>query len=120
MRAVAERVLSAVDAANCDVYRMIDGALRCVASFDRSGHDESVLGSTFDLDRYPTTVEAMFNHQILVISSPDDPQLSQDERTTYRDYGFSSEVCLPLVVNDELSTGCSTSTTPGSGTSPST
>ena len=102
VRAVAERVLSAVDAANCDIYRMTDGALRCVASFDRSGHDESVLGTTFDLERYPTTVEAMFNHQILVISSPDDPQLSQDERTAYHDYGFSSEVCLPLVVNDEL------------------
>jgi len=102
VRAVAERVLSAVDAANCDIYRMIDGALRCVASFDRSGHDESVLGSTFDLERYPTTAEAMFNHQILVISSPDDPQLNLDERTTYHDYGFASEVCLPLVVNDEL------------------
>ena len=61
----------------------------------------------------------MFNHQILVISSPDDPLFSQDERTTYRDYGFSSEVCLPLVVNDD-SSGCSTSTTPGSRTSPST
>ncbi len=53
-------------------------------------------------ERYPTTVEAMHNHQILVISSPDDPQLSEDERTTYHDYGFSSEVCLPLVVGDEL------------------
>ena len=102
LRAVAERILGAVDAANCDVYRVIDGALRCVASFDRSGHDESVLGSTFDLERYPAAAEALFNHQILVISSPDDPQLSEDERTTYRDNGFSSEVCLPLVVNDEL------------------
>jgi diguanylate cyclase (GGDEF)-like protein/excisionase family DNA binding protein len=100
--AVAERVLGAMDAACCDVYRMIDGTLRCVASFDRSGLDASVLGSTFDLERYPTTVEAMFNHQVLVISSPDDAQLSEDERTTYHDYGFSSEVCLPLVVNDEL------------------
>jgi diguanylate cyclase (GGDEF)-like protein/excisionase family DNA binding protein len=102
VRAVAERILGAVGAANCDIYRMVDGALRCVASFDRSGHDESVLGSTFDLERYPTTVEAMFNHQILVISSPDDPQLNEAERTAYHDYGFSSEVCLPLVVNDEL------------------
>jgi GAF domain-containing protein len=103
VRSVAERVLSAVDAADCDIYRVQDGTLRCVASFDRSGHDEeSVVGSTFELDRYPTTVAAMYSHQILTITSPDDPQLSEDERTTYREYGFSSEICLPLVVNDEL------------------
>jgi|GEM_PF-377649 len=102
VRSVAERVLSALDAANCDIYRVADGVLHCVASFDRSGHDDSVLGSIFDLDRYPTTVEAVYNHQILTIGSPDDPQLSEDERVTYREYGFSSEACLPLVVNDEL------------------
>ncbi len=102
VRSLAERVVSTVDAANCDVYRMQAGELICVASFDRSGHDDSVLGSRFDLDLYPTTVEAIYGHQILTISSPDDPQLSEAERRTYHDYGFSSEVCLPLVVNDEL------------------
>jgi diguanylate cyclase (GGDEF)-like protein/excisionase family DNA binding protein len=101
-RTVAERVLTAVDGANCDIYRMDDGVLVCVASFDRSGHDDSVLGSVFDLERYPTTMEAMENHQILTISSFDDPQLNEDERRTYHDYGFASEVCLPLVVGDEL------------------
>ena len=101
-RTMAERVLAFVDAANCDIYRIEDGALICVASFDRSGHDESVLDSRFDLELYPTTVEAMYSHQILTILSPDDPQLSEDERITYQDNGFSSEICLPLVVNDEL------------------
>ena len=101
-RAVAKRVVEAIDAANCDIYRMVDGDLRCLASFDRSGHDDSVLDGVFDLGRYPTTAEAMHNHQILVISGPDDPQLSEDERRTYHDYGFSSEVCLPLVVGDSL------------------
>src|SRR5690606_4056588 len=100
--AVAERVLHVLDAADCDIYRVTDGELRCVASFDRSGHDRSVLGSVFDLDRYPTTVEAIHNHQILTISSPDDPQLSEGERAIYRDYGFSSEACLPVLVDDEL------------------
>ncbi|HET6477436.1 MAG TPA: GAF domain-containing protein [Thermoleophilia bacterium] len=101
-RTIAERVLATVDAASCDIYRMEDDALRCVASFDRSGHDESVLGSEFDLERYPTTVEAMDGHRALIISSPDDLQLNEDERRTYREYGFASEICLPLVVNDEL------------------
>ena len=73
VRSVAERVLSAVDAANCDIYRSLDGTLRCVASFDRSGHDDSVLGSMFDLERYPTTVEAMYSHQILTDHEPGRP-----------------------------------------------
>ena len=102
VRTIAERILGAVDAANCDIYRVVDGVLRCVASFDRSGHDDSVLGTAFDLEHYPTTVEAMYNHQVLAISSPEDPQLSEAESALYHDYGFSSEVCLPLVVNDEL------------------
>jgi diguanylate cyclase (GGDEF)-like protein/excisionase family DNA binding protein len=101
-RVVAERVLSTVDAANCDVYRLEAGALVCAASFDRSGHDASVLGSVFDLERYPTTKAALQSHRILTITSPDDPQLSEGERRTYHDYGFSSEVCLPLVVGHEL------------------
>lgn len=102
VRTVAERVLLTIAAASCDIYRMEDGVLRCVASYDRSGHDLSVLGSVFDLERYPTTMEAMANRQILTVTSPDDPQLSEDERRTYHDYGFASEVCLPLVVGDEL------------------
>lgn len=102
VRTVAERVLSAVEAANCDIYRMVQGTLRCVASFDRSGHDESVLGKAFDLSRFPTAAEAMQAHHVLTIASPDDPQLSEVERAVYRDYGFTSEVCLPLVVNDQL------------------
>jgi diguanylate cyclase (GGDEF)-like protein/excisionase family DNA binding protein len=102
VRVVAERVVATVDAANCDVYRVRDGDLICVASFDRSGHDESVLGSRFDPSLYPTTVEAIYGHRILTVSSPDDPQLSAAERSAYRDYGFSSEACLPVVANDEL------------------
>jgi transcriptional regulator with GAF, ATPase, and Fis domain len=73
VRSASERILSAVDAANCDIYRVLDGTLRCVASFDRSGHDDAVLGSIFDLERYPTTVAAMYSHQILTVTSADDP-----------------------------------------------
>ena len=101
-RTFAERLLAAVDAADCDIYRMRDGVLLCVASFDRSGHDDSVIGSEFDLDRYPTTVAAMRGHHPLIISSPDDPQLNEAERQAFREYGFASEICIPLVANDEV------------------
>ena len=102
LRHVAERLRAAVDAANCDIFRVTDDGLRCVASFDRSGYDERPVGDLLDLDSYPTVVAAMNAHQVLIVTSPDDPQLSENERQTYREYGYASEVCVPLVVNEEL------------------
>lgn len=101
-RHVAERLQVAVDAANCDIFRVTADGLRCVASCDRSGYDERPVGDLLDLQSYPTVVTAMNGHQILIITSPDDPRLSESERRTYREYGYASEVCVPLVVNDEL------------------
>ena len=102
LRRAAERLLAAVDAANCDIFRVCDDGLRCVASFDRSGCDELSVGNLLDVDTYPTVVTAMYNHQVLIVTSPDDPQLSEEERRSYREFGFASEVCIPLVVNAEL------------------
>jgi len=99
---IAERLLQALEAANCDVFRVCDEGLRCVASYDRSGLDEQQVGRLLDLEAYPALVSAINRRQVLIITGPDDPQLSDEEKRTYRDYGFASEVSVPLVVNDEL------------------
>lgn len=101
-RHVAERLQFAVDAAGCDIFRVTAGGVRCVASFDRSGYDERPVGDLLDLRSYSTIVAAMNTRQALIITDPDDPQLSESERRAYREYGYASEVCVPLVVNDEL------------------
>ena len=44
----------------------------------------------------------MNGHRTLIVTSPDDPQLTHGERQTYREYGYASEVCVPLVVDHEL------------------
>ena len=102
VRRVAERLQAAVDVANCDIYKMCADGLRCVASYDRSGHDERLVGNLLDPLSYPTVIAAMNSRKILVVTAPDDPQLSEEERRTYREFGFASEVCIPLIVNDEL------------------
>ena len=102
VRRMAERLQAAVDVANCDIYEMCPDGLRCVASYDRSGHDERLVGNLLDPLSYPTVIAAMNSRKILVVTAPDDPQLSEDERRTYREFGFASEVCIPLIVNDEL------------------
>jgi diguanylate cyclase (GGDEF)-like protein/excisionase family DNA binding protein len=102
LRHVAERLLRTLDAANCDIYQMSDEGLRCVASFDRSGFDEEAVGRLLDVATYPTLTRAVTTGQVLVVSGPDDPQLTERERDVYREYGFNSEVCVPLIVNDGL------------------
>jgi len=99
-RHVAERLLRTLDAAACDVYRVSDGGLRCVASFDRSGFDEAAVGKLLDVATYPTVARAVSTGEVLVITGPDDPQLNERERQVYREFGFNSEVCVPLIVND--------------------
>ncbi len=102
LRHVAERLLRTLDAANCDIYQTSDEGLRCVASFDRSGFDDEALGRLLDVAKYPTLARAVTTGQVLVVSGPDDPQLSEPERELYREYGFNSEVCVPLLVNEAL------------------
>ena len=102
LRHVAERLRAAIDAASCDIFRVTGDGLRCVASFDRSGYDERPVGDLLDLRGYPTVVAAMNSHQTLIVTSPDDAQLSESERRIYREYGYASEVCVPLVVDDVL------------------
>ena len=99
---MAQRVRVAVGAASCDIFCMTADGLPCVASFDRSGYDERPVGDLLDLHSCPTVVAAMNSHQTLIITSPDDPQLGESERRTYREYVYASEMCVPLVVNNEL------------------
>ena len=102
LRHVAERLLGTMGAANCDIYQATEDGLRCVVSHDRSGVDEDAAGRSLDVSLYPSLVAAAASGQLFVVSSPDDPQLSEREREVYREYGFNSEVCVPLIVNDEL------------------
>jgi len=102
LRTAAERLMTVIDAADCDIYRLSGGALRCVASYDRSGFDARPIGKVFDMDAYPTTAAAIFSRELLIVSDFDDPRLSPRERDVYREFGFASEVCIPLVVNDVL------------------
>jgi diguanylate cyclase (GGDEF)-like protein/excisionase family DNA binding protein len=102
LRHVAERLLRTLDAANCDIYQSTEEGLRCVASFDRSGFDDEAVGRLLDVTTYPTIARTVSTGQVLVVSGPDDPQLSERERDVYREFGFNSEVCVPLIVNESL------------------
>ena len=51
----AARLRSAVGCADCDIWWLEEGYLRCLASVDADGVDESVRGRLLRLDHYPST-----------------------------------------------------------------
>ncbi|MGO8684317.1 MAG: GAF domain-containing protein [Thermoleophilia bacterium] len=102
LRTVAGRLLAIVDGANCDIFRLENDTLRCLVSFDRSGYDERTTGNLLDLGNYPSTVAAIATRETLVLASRHDPRLSDHERRVFRDFGFASEICVPLIVNDDV------------------
>ena len=60
LRSVAQRLLTTLDAADCDIYKIQDeGVFTCLVSVDRSGYDESVVGKALRLDLYPLAAEAV-------------------------------------------------------------
>jgi len=99
---VAERVHATVDAGSCDIYGRDEAGFRCLASHDRSGPDEASRGRLLDVGRYPTLATEMAVRRTLVITSPDDPRLSAEERGLYREHGFVSEVAIPLVADGRV------------------
>ena len=72
----AARLRSAVECTDCDIWWLEEGYLRCLASVDGDGVDESVRGRLLRLDHYPSTRQALEDREILVISSLDDERLT--------------------------------------------
>ena len=95
LRAVAE-------AADCDVWWLEEGYLRCLASVDGDGPDESLVGKILELDRFPSTRQALDDRETLVFATLDDPRVTDYEREDWGTYGFRSLISLPLVAGDKV------------------
>jgi diguanylate cyclase (GGDEF)-like protein/excisionase family DNA binding protein len=96
----AARLRGALDCADCDIWWLEEGYLRCLASVDGNGVDESARGRSLQLERHPSTRQALDEREILVISSLEDERLTEYEREDFGEYGFRSVISIPLVSND--------------------
>ncbi len=98
----AARLRVAVDCADCDIWWSEEGYLRCLASVDEGGVDESVRGHVLRLDHYPSMRRALQERELLVVTSLDDERLTDHERQDYGEHGFRSTVSIPLVSHDRV------------------
>ena len=98
----AARLRRAVSCTDVDIWWAEEGYLRCLASVDDNGVDESVRGHILTVDNYPSTREALEKREILVISSLDDERVTDYEREDLGEWGFHSVASIPLVSNDQV------------------
>jgi diguanylate cyclase (GGDEF)-like protein len=97
----ARRLREVTGAADCDVWWREEGYLRCLASADADGLDASVRGKTLEIARFPSTQRLLDERETLVISTLDDPRMTEYEREDLTEYGFNSMISLPLVTQGE-------------------
>jgi len=98
----AARLHRAVDCSDVDIWWLEEGYLRCLASVDANGVDESVRGHILAVGNHPSTREAIEKREILVISSLADERVTDYEREDFGEWGFQSVASIPLVSNDEV------------------
>ncbi len=92
-----------VELPDCDVYRLMDdGTLHCLASVWRGEPYPDYLGLREDADLWAVDKEAMRTRRPVLISSPDDPRLSQRERDDMRRWDERVMLIVPLIARDEV------------------
>ncbi len=101
LRTVATRLLRAVEATHCDIYRREGDGFRCVVSADREGFLASYEGHVLDLGRNPTSAAALRDGRPLVITDVEGSVLGPAEQAVLIEQGLASELCIPLVVGGE-------------------
>ncbi|HQG03988.1 MAG TPA: GAF domain-containing protein [Thermoleophilia bacterium] len=101
VRIVAERLRAVLRAEDCDIWRVEEGRLLCLASVDSNGWDENEVGLTRELTDYPGTLVALERDEPIVIGDLDlgDDALTESELAAYERWGYRSMVSLPLVLD---------------------
>ncbi|MEI6724759.1 MAG: GAF domain-containing protein, partial [Actinomycetes bacterium] len=97
----ARRLRDVTGAADCDVWWREEGYLRCLASVDADGLDAAVQGKTLEIARFPSTERLLAERETLVVSSLEDPRMTEYEREDLGEYGYNSMISLPLVTQGE-------------------
>jgi len=103
LRGAAGLMLAATGAATCDIYRLEDeGVFRCLVSLDRGGPDEEAVGAVLRTPVWAVVREAFADGIVVHVEDRHDPRLSDADLEVYDMYGFASELCIPLLVQDRV------------------
>ena len=100
---VADQLLKATGAADCDVFTLDgDARLTCLVSRDRRAGNDAPVGEVLDVESYGPNTRAVSFKEIVVVAGRDDPLLTAADLVAYEKFGFESEVCVPLLSGEEV------------------
>jgi diguanylate cyclase (GGDEF)-like protein len=99
VRPIAESLFTAVGADDCDIWHLQGETIVCLASIDRNGFDDEMLGATYHVVDYPTYVKTMEDGVPWVIASLSDPRLASNELAALEQWGYHSNLCVPLIAD---------------------
>ena len=103
LHTIACHLLSVTAAVSCDIFRVErKGVFRCLVSQDRHGPDDEAAGSVLRLNLYPVATEAVGDRDVKVVDDRSDRRLSASDLEVYEEYGFESEVLIPLFANGRV------------------
>jgi diguanylate cyclase (GGDEF)-like protein/excisionase family DNA binding protein len=97
-RVVAERLRAILAAEDCDIWAVEGDRMRCLASFDSGGWDETQVGIEHSVSSFETTVAALGTDEPVVVGDLEAAGLGAAELGAYRRWDYRSLVSLPLVV----------------------
>ena len=100
---VGRRLSAAVDVSNCDIDLVRDdGTTYRLMSLTEGEVDAAWIGTTLDLAVYPTLREAFETRAPVVVTTLDDPRLTDAGRASNRVNGEKSWLTVPLVANERV------------------
>ena len=99
LRLAAKRLVETLGAADCDIFTLDGDTLCSRVSYDRNGYDDASVGHSLRVDDFPNTKAAIESQEIAVIASPNDPRIDADELKVFAEWGFKSNLSLPLVID---------------------
>ena len=105
LEAIVVRLLDALAMEACDVYEVDPdgGELRLLVSYEDWGFDEDVTaGRVFALEEFASSALAVSTRRPVLISSPEDPRLSEVEAELFRRYGRRTQLSVPLRIRDRV------------------
>ena len=105
LEAIVARLLDALGMEACDVYEVDadDGSLKLLVSYEDWAFDEDVsVGRVFALEEFASSALAISTRRPVLVSSPDDPRLSEIEAELFRRYGHRTQLSVPLRIRDRV------------------
>lgn len=100
VRPICENLRKVIGAEDCDIWQAEGDLITCLGSVDSKGWDESVVGGTYQLSKYPAYAAAVKKGSVRVVASRDDPAITLVEREALEKWGYRSTLCLPLMIDD--------------------